>query len=95
MITKFNNLDAKVVLLMKFGMSPVIPLHEIAVEYLGMSFNTALKKARTQSLSLPAFRLDDSQKSEWMVSLEDLANLITQQADKARAEWEELRDIAL
>ena len=92
---KISDLEAKVVLLVKFGMSPVIPLQDIANEYLGMSLNTAFKKARLQALPLPVFRLGESQKADWVVSLDDLAELITLQAEQARAEWQQLRNFAL
>lgn len=94
MNSKISDLEAKVVLLVKFGMSPIIPLRDIADEYLGMSFNTALKKARLQALPLPVFRMGESQKADWVVSLDDLAELITHRADQARAEWQDLRNFA-
>ncbi|WP_371923110.1 pyocin activator PrtN family protein [Agarivorans sp. TSD2052] len=50
-------------------MFPVIPERDIAVEYLGMSPNTALKKAREQAQPLPTFRLGDSEKADRVVSI--------------------------
>ncbi|CDT41737.1 MULTISPECIES: pyocin activator PrtN family protein [Vibrio] len=93
MIPNLKNLDARMMLLITFGMSPVVSVRDIAVEYLGMSPNTALKKARDQALPLPTFRLGDSQKADWVVSIDDLAQLITQSADKARVEWQELQSL--
>lgn len=81
-------------LLVTFGMSPVIPVKVIAVEYLGIYPNTALKKARDQALPLPTFGLGDSQKVDWVVSIDDLALLITQRAEQARSEWQELQSLA-
>lgn len=81
-------------LLITFGMSPVVSVRDIAVEYLGMSPNTALKKAREQALPLPTFRLGDSQKADWVVSIDDLALLVTQRAEQARSEWQYLQSLA-
>lgn len=92
---KINHLEAKVVLLAKFGMTPVISLRDVATEYLGISTNTALKKARDQALPLPAFRVGETNKAEWFVSLDDLAGLLTQRAEQARAEWQELREFVV
>ncbi|WP_310606737.1 pyocin activator PrtN family protein [Buttiauxella brennerae] len=61
-------------------------LSDICEKYLGMKPATAEKKALLGELSLPTFRVIDSQKAPRLVHLEDLA----QHIDKARKEGKDL-----
>lgn len=63
-------------------------LADICEKYLGMKPATAEKKAGLGELSLPTFRVVQSQKAPRLVHLSDLAEWI----DKARKEGRELLD---
>ncbi|NTZ47887.1 pyocin activator protein PrtN [Lelliottia aquatilis] len=63
-------------------------LADICEKYLGMKPATAEKKALLGELSLPTFRLSESQKAPRLIHLEDLASHI----DKARQAGRELYD---
>ncbi len=67
---------------------PLIPLKEISEVYFGCAPGTAQKKASSGSLPLPIVRLSKSQKSPLFVHINDLAEFIDQQTEKAREEWE-------
>ncbi|EAM9430889.1 TPA_asm: pyocin activator protein PrtN [Salmonella enterica] len=73
-------------LLMAEYETPAVPLSEICEKYLGVKPSTAEKKALLGELSLPTFRLGESQKSPRLVHLQDLAELI----DRKRKEGREL-----
>jgi hypothetical protein len=59
---------------------PVVKLSEICEEYFGLSVQTARLRANAGLLPVPAFR--SSQKSEYLVHLEDLANYIDERRHK-------------
>lgn len=63
-------------------------LADICEKYLGMKPATAEKKALLGELSLPTFRLSESQKAPRLIHLEDLASHI----DKARQTGRELHE---
>jgi hypothetical protein len=65
----------------------VIPLADVAEEFLGMSIKRASERAGAGALDLPAFRLG-SQKSAWYVRVDDFADLVEQRSAEARARWE-------
>jgi hypothetical protein len=65
----------------------VIPLSDIAQDFLGMSERQAKERAASGTLDLPAFRLG-SQKSQWVVKVEDFCDLVDARAAQARARWE-------
>lgn len=69
-------------LLAEFGEANV-PLEKVAPKYFGLSFAEARRRAPAKLLPCSAFRLG-GQKSPWLVSLVDLAELIDRQREKAR-----------
>ena len=68
-------------LLAEFGEAN-IPLARIAPKYFGLSFEEARRRAPTQMLPCPVFRLG-GQKSPWLVSASDLADLIDRRRGQA------------
>jgi hypothetical protein len=68
-------------LLAEFGEAN-IPLARVAPKYFGLSFEEARRRAAAKMLPCPAFRLG-GQKSPWLVSAADLADLIDRRREKA------------
>lgn len=68
-------------LLAEFGEAN-IPLMKVAPKYFGLSFEEARRRAPTQLLPCRVFRLG-GQKSPWLVSATDLAELIDRRRDLA------------
>nr|WP_306309355.1 pyocin activator PrtN family protein [Xenorhabdus anantnagensis] len=60
-----------------------ILLSDIAEKYLKMSAATAERKANEGKLSIPTYRLNDSQKSPRIVHVHDLAIYIDRQREAA------------
>ncbi len=59
-----------------------VPLAEVC-HYFGMSEETASKRAPSQTLPIPCFKIG-SEKSPWMVNVTDLAKHIEHQHRQAR-----------
>lgn len=74
--------------LMSIYKAPAVPLSEICQQYLGLSYEEAMRKAARNELPVPTFRLTASQKAPVMVSVEELGTWIDRTAEKARAQWE-------
>jgi len=68
-------------LLAEFGESN-IPLQRVAPKYFGLSFEEARRRAPGKRLPCRVFRLG-GQKSPWLVSAADLAELIDKQRERA------------
>ncbi len=68
-------------LLAEFGEAHV-PLERVAPKYFGLSFDEARRRAPSKLLPCRAFRLG-GQKSPWLISVTDLAELIDRQRDSA------------
>ncbi len=68
-------------LLAEFGEAN-IPLERVAPKYFGLSFEEARRRAPAKMLPCPVFRLG-GQKSPWLVSAADLAELIDLRREKA------------
>lgn len=68
-------------LLAEFGEAN-IPLERVAPKYFGLSFEEARRRAPAKLLPCRAFRLG-GQKSPWLISVADLAELIDVQRAKA------------
>lgn len=84
-------LTAKSQLSDMFNGKSLIPLKDICDAFLNISVTTAQRKARLNELPFPAFRLGLSQKSPWLVSLDDLAVFIDKQTSTARKEWKRVQ----
>ena len=68
-------------LLAEFGEAN-IPLERVAPKYFGLCSEEARRRAPAKMLPCPAFRLG-GQKSPWLVSAADLAELIDSRREKA------------
>lgn len=68
-------------LLAEFGEAN-IPLDRVAPKYFGLSYEEARRRAPSKLLPCAAFRLG-GQKSPWLVSAADLAELIDRQREKS------------
>jgi hypothetical protein len=68
-------------LLAEFGEAN-IPLARVAPKYFGLSFDEARRRAPSKQLPCRVFRLG-GQKSPWLVSATDLAELIDKQRERA------------
>ncbi len=70
----------------EFG-SAFIPLETVAECYLGVQRREALTRAARGDLPFPVCRPGGSQKSPWMVYIDDLAAWLDQEREQATAEW--------
>ena len=68
--------------------APVVPLMTISKSYFNLSEDKALRAASLNTLPVPAFRLTNSQKAPWMVTIKDLAQHIDNSRTLAQASWE-------
>jgi len=68
-------------LLAEFGEAN-IPLERVAPKYFGLCFEEARRRAPAKMLPCPVFRLG-GQKSPWLVSAADLAELIDRRRGQA------------
>lgn len=66
-----------------------IPLEKVCEKFFGLSERKAKQRASTHELPVPAYR-GGSQKSPWLVNVQDLANYIDNCREKARLDWEKL-----
>lgn len=86
-VKQFNLSITHHLLLAQFGNRVLTSIEEIAEDYLGLAISTVKKRAWDGSLPFPVFRMGESQKSPWLVHIDDLAQYIDQQVKIARAEW--------
>lgn len=70
-----------------------IPLSEVAPKYFGIDSRKAIEKARSQSLPVPVYR-GGSQKSQWLVSVQDLAQYLDRKREEAREDWRRINNPA-
>ena len=72
----------------------VLNLDEVARDYLGFSHKVAIqRKAKAGEFPFPVFRLGNSQKSPWLVSIEDLAAYIDKQKEAAKRDFQALQEV--
>ena len=77
------------IVMAEFGYRVLIPLEELSGAYLGLSVNTAKRKAKSNLLPFPVLKLDDSQKSPYYVHISDLVKFIDEKAKQSRLLWKE------
>ncbi|RLA19360.1 MAG: pyocin activator protein PrtN [Gammaproteobacteria bacterium] len=65
----------------------VIPLSDIAEQYFNMSERQAKEKAAAHALPIPCSKLG-SQKSPWVVSVDDFIELVDARTAHAREVWQ-------
>ncbi len=70
----------------QFG-SVVILVEDLAESYLHLARRTALNMAKTHQLPFPCFRLGNSNKSPFVVHLNDLVEFIDRRAAEERRVW--------
>ncbi len=70
-----------------YGTNPLIPIELIAEQILGLSIATAKRKASNFELPFPTIRLTNSQKSPYVVHIQDLANFIDKITAEAKCNW--------
>ncbi|HCG6477556.1 TPA: pyocin activator PrtN family protein [Vibrio parahaemolyticus] len=75
-------------LLQQFNHRVAIPVEEIAEPYLNLARRTALNRAREHKLPFPCFKMGDSNKSPYVVHLNDLVNYIDRRVEEERNIWE-------
>ena len=75
----------------EFG-SAFIPLETVAERYLGVQRREALTRAVRGDLPFPVCRPGGSQKSPWMVYIDDLAAWLDHAREQATKEWRQRQD---
>ncbi|PPK72639.1 pyocin activator protein PrtN [Methylobacter tundripaludum] len=66
-----------------------VELDKVCEKYFGLKPPEAAKRANLNRLPVPTFRCG-TQKSAFMVHVEDLANLIDAQREKALEQWQKM-----
>jgi hypothetical protein len=74
------------ILLEQFG-SVIIPVEELAESYLHLARRTALNMAKKHQLPFPCFKLGNSNKSPFVVHLNDLVDFIDRRVAEERRVW--------
>jgi hypothetical protein len=64
-----------------------IPLSEVCETHLGLSYTEASRKAATEDLPVPTFRMRDSNKSPLLISAKHLAAYLDQKTAIAEEVW--------
>lgn len=67
-----------------------IPLELICKKYLAMDYRPAARAAAVQQLPFPVFR-GGSQKSPWLVNVNDLADYLDAQRAKGLSDWQKMK----
>lgn len=76
-------------LLAQFSNRLLIPVEELAESYLGIAVNTAKRKAKSNELPFPCFKMGMNQKSPYVVHLVELVRYIDERTNEARDLWKE------
>ncbi len=66
-----------------------VELDKVCGKYFGLTVPEAKKRASLNRLPVPVFRCS-TQKSSWLIHLEDLANLIDVQRQNAQENWQKV-----
>lgn len=69
-----------------FG-KPIIPVKDICEDYFNCKVKTANERIKALTFPIPAFRLTSTQSGEFYVSVDELADYIDKQSERAKAEW--------
>lgn len=75
---------------LRFG-SPVVELRHISEEFFGVSPKTAQQRVNACEFPIPAFRMEDSQRSPSLVRIDDLASYLEKRYEAAKTEWLSVR----
>ena len=68
-----------------------IRLVDCCEKYFSLSPAEAKRRAAFQKLPVPVYRATNSQKGEWLLSLQDLANHLDEQKDAARRHFNSMQ----
>lgn len=90
-MSNLNNLDIKFLVAAQFGLRPTIELEELCESILKMGYKRASALAKNRELPFPAFRLGETQKSPWVVSIDDLTVYIETKIASEREAWEKMQ----
>lgn len=86
--SKKMNISKEQGLLIAYGGRPYIPLREVHEDFFAhISFNAFKASGVRCELPFPIFRFSDSQKSEYFVSVQELAKAIADKEEKAKSEY--------
>ncbi|CAH0530512.1 hypothetical protein CTH30272_02849 [Allocatenococcus thiocycli] len=90
-MSDLNNLDIKFLLAAQFGVKPAIELEKLCELVLKIGYKRASTLAKNHELPFPAFRLIESQKSPWLVSINDLASYMEAKIAEEKAQWQRMQ----
>lgn len=74
-------------LMSEYGARVLIPLEDLAYNVLGLSVNTAKRRAKSNELPFATVKLNNSQKAPYLVHIQYLASYIENKCTAARIEW--------
>lgn len=80
-------------LLMAQFNKPILELSEVCTTYLNIEKKEAYSLALKQNLPFPVFRCG-SQKSPWLVNINDLATWLDNEREKAKKDWKAVQDVS-
>ncbi len=90
-MSNLNNLDIKFLVAAQFGLRPTIELEKLCESVLRIGYKRASALAKNHELPFPAFRLYESQKSPWVVSINDLASYIEAKMAEEKSQWQRMQ----
>ena len=83
-----TSIDTRYILFGQFGHRTFITLEEICTDFFGLSYRTAARRASVNELPVPVFKMGESQKSPWVVAIDELAEYIDLKSREARRLWD-------
>src|SRR5690554_3310893 len=83
-----DSMNTLFLLMAEFDGQAEVSLDDLCPKYTGLEVAKAKREAARQSLPFPARRATRSQKSGWLVHLQDLASYLDTERARARKEWE-------
>ena len=89
--TPFSQLTTIALLAARFNHSSVVPLLGITTEYFGLTTSSAKRKARNDEFPFLVYRQSHSQKSPWLVDLENFVSYVEFKASESRNDWVRLQ----
>ena len=77
----------------QFGGRGAVTVEEVGAAYLGLSPELSRRHASSGAFPMPCFRMCDSQKSPWLVRLDDLAAHLDARRDEAAQRCGAVREL--
>ncbi|WP_314338383.1 pyocin activator PrtN family protein [Acinetobacter guillouiae] len=85
-----DQFDASFLLAMKYK-SPVVTLDTVIADFMPhLKIETAKKRASKQDLPFPAFKAEESVKSQWLVNITDVAMWLNKQRENSAKDWKNM-----